>query len=177
MALALALPDNCTLDTYKPAYDNLERKIYSIAPKLRDVSIEYEAVRGIQLDYLVDYANEYVNTLQAHIGVAQDELMAHLKEKIQQAQGKIKYANSVENLKFAIKLSYEPGGMSSLGTAVFCVVNNKDGTVDCAHAFYGEKWIEQEGVKLVLGRWPDCEVQGFLMYRLLESLPARYLKA
>merc|ERR1712107_814635 len=64
------------------------------------------------------------------------------------------------------------GRMSSLGTAVFCVVNNKDGTVDCAHAFYGEKWIEQEGVKLVLGRWPDCEVQGFLMYRLLEVLPA-----
>merc|ERR1712139_699544 len=112
---------------------------------------------------------------QTHGGVAQDELMAHLKEKIQQAQRQLRYCEDFANMKFKIKLSYTPGGTSSLGTAVLALRKREDGKIDCAHAFYGERWVEEEGVSLIEGRWPDSEVQGFLMYRLLMALPPQYL--
>merc|ERR1712050_106897 len=99
-------------------------KIYSIAPRMRETSVEYESVTGIQCENLMDYVEDYINQVQTHIGVAQDELMAHLKEKVQQAQRTLKYSAGFANLKFKIRLSYTPGGTSSLGTAVLGIRKN-----------------------------------------------------
>merc|ERR1712083_734373 len=92
MALVTALPTT-DVAAYATDYEKVYSKIYKIAPRLRESSIEYEAVTGICLDSLMEYIDDYVNQVQTHIGVAQDELMAHLKEKIQQAQRQLKYSD------------------------------------------------------------------------------------
>merc|ERR1719273_2515873 len=78
-------------------------------------------------------------------------------------------------IKFKLSLDYGWGGNSTLGTAVLTLKNNRNGTADVATAFFGEKWIEADNVRLVDGCWPDWKLERFLVYRLIQKIPKNAL--
>merc|ERR1712157_249477 len=139
---------------------------------------EYKQAHDEITNKMARFGQMYVNKIATKIGYAQDELMQELIDELHtQADLFSDECSSGQScVKFKLALDYGWGGNSTLGTAVLTLKNNYNGTADIATAFFGEKWIEEDNVRLIDGCWPDWQLERFLVYRLIQKIPKNALE-
>jgi len=167
------------LADYRDTFMQVQKGIHSIPPAYQNTSIESHHLRGLKIEFLPKYADKFGKKLSNHIGAAQDVLIDNLKNRLNDVKEDIEWVENgggaVSHI-LEIQLSYERGGISSLGTAVFAWKKMTDTTIEVAHAIYGEKWREQDGVKLIRGAdcWNKENIKKYLTYNLIMGLPDNF---
>merc|ERR1711992_462180 len=104
---------------------------------------------------LVEWGERFVKGISTKIVYAQDALMEELIEELRVQAEDLQFSDGSESLKFKISLEYGWEGCSTLGTAFLSLASVGNRKCDIAYAFFGEKWVEQDNVRLVKGCWPD----------------------
>jgi len=154
----------------------VQQGVHSIPPSYQHSSIDSHHLRGLKIEFLPKYADKFGKKLSNHIGAAQDVLIQNLKNKLNDVKEDVQWVGNgggaVSHI-LEIQLSYHHAGVSSLGTAVFAWKKMTDTTIEVAHAIYGEKWQERDGVQLVHGAdcWKKKNIQKYLTYNLIMGLP------
>jgi len=167
------------LADYRDTYLKVQQGVHSIPPKYQNTSIESHHVRGLKIEFLEKYAENFGKQLTTHIGAAQDVLVKKLKNILTNAKEMARWVDNGGGEAcqiLEVKASYQYGGVTSIGTAVFAWKKMTNTKVEVAHAIYGEKWQEKNGVKLVYGHdcWDTKNLQKFLTYKLIMGLPDNF---
>jgi len=140
------------LADYRDTYLKVQQGVHSIPPKYQNTSIESHHVRGLKIEFLEKYAENFGKQLTTHIGAAQDVLVKKLKNKINIA---------LDQQVLEVQSEYKKGRKSYSVSAIFAWKLEREGIVSVAHSF---------GTDLLTLK-KKSKGKSFEMWKLIECLP------
>ena len=156
--------DDNTIAQYKVSYDKIIAAIYSIPPKSREPFFSNSINKVKKQDF-----NKLLPILKDKL---KDELKYEildpdLNHQIDHMKKKVKIIRSSKEDFQEIRLSYDAGGKSTSGFGILALMQDKTDpdSIVVGVSIYREKWVEQDHVMLVKGKWEDPDILGFLKYQ------------